>query len=278
MPAKQLIGVIYTSLMILLTENGLSQKLSTEFADSLEFRASKYRYFLTDPRLANEKDAVIQTSGSKEIRASGFKKRSTIDTMAYSREKYKSDLFDALLSKRSLLGKSNLYKLDGLQKEQVEFSIKIKKENLADIIINRIAKIKAERHEDEKTILESRDSIFSEAFIRYMPDKDPAYYLILLPGQSIFSGKIYFENDTLSFRPQPGFKNKKMKDTEQGEGIEIIHNNRVIAGIDYSMFVTSSSSQTILVDEQLSPQIRNLAVSAAVIFLETMVYSNEGRW
>ena len=69
-----------------------------------------------------------------------------------------------------------------------------------------------------------------------------------------------------------------MKDTEQGEGIEIIHNNRVIAGIDYSMFVTSSSSQTILVDEQLSPQIRNLAVSAAVIFLETMVYSNEGRW
>jgi hypothetical protein len=82
MPAKQLIGVICTSLMILFAKNGLSQKLSTDFADSLESRATKYKYFLSDPGFTNDNDPVFQTSGSKEIRIRGFKKRSTIDTMA----------------------------------------------------------------------------------------------------------------------------------------------------------------------------------------------------
>lgn len=260
-----------------LTSNVASQKLLTEFSDSLETRSGRYRYHLNKSMQASQ-GTTIGLGGVQIIQIADLKKKSTIDTLSFTKEKVKNDFVDVILYKKSLLGKANVYRLEGVEEEQLEFTIKVKKEIMAGIVLNRMSTIKNEKFKDEKSVRDqSRDDIFIEAFIRYETGSDPAVFLLSLPRQSKYEAKVYFNSDSLSFRAQPRFKKEKMNGAGKFAGIEVVHNGRAIAGIDHSSD-SFSFFEEIIIDNQLGQPNKKLAISAIVIFLETMEYAFPYGW
>ncbi|HEX6849446.1 MAG TPA: hypothetical protein VF144_20815 [Chitinophagaceae bacterium] len=269
--------IISISALILLAGIARSQRFWAAFGDSLETRAARYRYHLSNSMQAGQGAPVFGSSGVQVIQVTITNKTNSFDTLSFQKEKVKPDFFDAVIYKQALLGKSKFEKMTGVRKQRLELKINVKKEILSEVVIDRIAKVRTEKFADQKSGVEKKDSVFCEAFIRYSSSEDPAYYVLSIPTQTIFESKMYFNNDSLIFRPQPVFKKEKMNKAGQYAGIEVIYGNRVIAGIDHPSG-TMAFSEEILIDNKLEAPIRSLVISSIVLFLETMNYSSPYGW